>query len=308
MSVVYVMRRADGVGPVKIGCTKYPVQRLAQQQLWSPEPLEIIGTAPGGFKDEGRLHREFAEYRLHGEWFEASCQVLALVAKICATGELPPANVNDKWERICDMYRSGMTLAAIGGEFGITRERVRQILRRAGVPSAGRRPSCRAKVTKAHVKQMIALAPAMSVREIAERLGLNRQNVYTHLCKNGVKAKVGKRQCRPDTIERAFAIAADYKSGMKTREIAGKYGTQQATIYRFLKVANVKATRSATKLSLPDHEIATLYERGASLLTLAAKYGVGQKTIRRRLTDHGVSIRSRVGAVLLANTRDAAQC
>lgn len=41
--------------------------------------------------------------------------------------------ISERNERIASMFRQGLTLEVIGGEFGITRERVRQILKKAGV-------------------------------------------------------------------------------------------------------------------------------------------------------------------------------
>lgn len=308
MSLVYFMRRADGVGPVKIGCTKFPVQRLAAQQLWSPEPLEIVASAEGSFKDEARLHREYADYRLHGEWFEASRPVLALLARVNATGVLPSPSVDDKWERMGALYRSGNTLQEIGDEFGVTRERVRQILRKSGVPTMGHRGSKNYKVTREQVAEILALAPRYSASEIARHLGIARQNVFNHLRKHGVAARRGRMGPRSATIEKAMAIADDYVAGLKTREIAERHGLMQPEIYRFLKVAGVKTLRGkkVLKLDLNDSEIVAAYEAGSSLVTIAAKHDVATTTIRKRLVAHGVRLRDRIDSVKLANARRAA--
>lgn len=54
-------------------------------------------------------------------------------SEILATSVLP---LREQWRarrgRILAMRKSGSTLAAIGGEFGITRERVRQIVNKYG--------------------------------------------------------------------------------------------------------------------------------------------------------------------------------
>ena len=52
MGMVYFMRRADGIGPIKIGHSKSPSQRLRSTQIWSPEILEVVASAPGTFLDE----------------------------------------------------------------------------------------------------------------------------------------------------------------------------------------------------------------------------------------------------------------
>jgi hypothetical protein len=49
---------------------------------------------------------------------------------------LPARGPIDRNERIVGMYRQGLTLAKIGESFGLSRERVRQVLKKAGVTRA----------------------------------------------------------------------------------------------------------------------------------------------------------------------------
>lgn len=60
-----------GDGPVKIGSTHGdPNRRLKELQTGSSEPLRLLGTLDGA-EWERELHERFAEWRLHGEWFDA---------------------------------------------------------------------------------------------------------------------------------------------------------------------------------------------------------------------------------------------
>lgn len=245
MSYVYFMRRADGVGPIKIGCSKVPIHRLEAHQHWSPEILEIVATVEGGFTDEQRLHRQFASYRLHGEWFEASRPVLATVAKAASAGRLPAPTMDDRWERISALYRQGHTLDYIGDQFSITRERVRQILRKNGVASLGHRPELsRTAPAWGKVAQIVELAKAgRTISEIAEAIGDGAHNIRSVLKSEGVKAKRGKRVPSEASFALATEIAADYKNGLRTADIAARHGFSQPQIYRYLKLAGVKPSR-----------------------------------------------------------------
>lgn len=248
MNLIYFMRRADGVGPIKIGCSRTPERRLRAMQIWSPEPLEILASVPGDFSDEQRLHRDLADYRLHHEWFEASRKVLAVVATAAATGALPAAGANDKWVRIEALYRSGKTLAEIGQEYGITRERVRQILRKAGVPSFGLRPfvGVRQSIASQNADKVISLAEGgATVMDITREIGCCPASVRSFLRHHGVKetpAKPGAK-FRPDTLERAQAIARDYEAGLTVAEITTRNSVNAAEIYRALKRVGSTASR-----------------------------------------------------------------
>lgn len=68
-SVLYVIGQ-PGTAIVKIGKTGNVESRLRAIQTGSPVPLAVLWWHVGGDELERPLHREFKEYRLHGEWFD----------------------------------------------------------------------------------------------------------------------------------------------------------------------------------------------------------------------------------------------
>ena len=77
---VYFIRAEHG-GPVKIGISNKIAYRLAALQTANPYRLRVIGVIPhGGEACERLLHRDFAQCRLHGEWFEWNSEFERLFA------------------------------------------------------------------------------------------------------------------------------------------------------------------------------------------------------------------------------------
>ena len=66
--LVYFVQAGDD-GPVKIGFSRAPAQRVADLQTSNPAPLRLLATIPGCLVSEAMLHREFGEHRIRGEWF-----------------------------------------------------------------------------------------------------------------------------------------------------------------------------------------------------------------------------------------------
>lgn len=66
---VYVIGNAES-RLVKIGSTRDVAQRLANLQVGSPAPLHLILSVRTNAYAERALHRHFAPYRRHGEWFD----------------------------------------------------------------------------------------------------------------------------------------------------------------------------------------------------------------------------------------------
>lgn len=91
-------------GRLKIGYTKgNPGKRLRALQTGSPSKLYLMAVHPGTPELERRLHQQFSDARLHGEWFDASDDLLVHLAEVCALtialnesmGEVPP-----EWAKI----------------------------------------------------------------------------------------------------------------------------------------------------------------------------------------------------------------
>lgn len=81
---VYFMRPIGAEGPVKIGWSAQPYERLASMATWSPQPLEIAATIEGDRTLERRFHHRFRHSYSHREWFLASSDLSEVIARIVA--------------------------------------------------------------------------------------------------------------------------------------------------------------------------------------------------------------------------------
>lgn len=79
---IYFMRPVGMAGPIKIGCSTCVHERLESLAVWSPFPLEVIYTEPGGYKLEQKIHQAFADYHSHREWFHPGERLLTSIGKL----------------------------------------------------------------------------------------------------------------------------------------------------------------------------------------------------------------------------------
>jgi hypothetical protein len=75
--LVYFAKPVGLEGPIKIGCTYQPQERIIALSVWSPFPIELLVAIPGSFKLERNLHECFADRHSHREWFNPSEKLLA---------------------------------------------------------------------------------------------------------------------------------------------------------------------------------------------------------------------------------------
>lgn len=85
---VYFIKPVGQAGPIKVGHSAYPPERLGSLQTWSFVELEIISRFAGTRADEKAIHQRFADCQVRGEWFEAVEDLVSLAEGIRAGGKL----------------------------------------------------------------------------------------------------------------------------------------------------------------------------------------------------------------------------
>ena len=89
---VYFLRPVGEPGPVKIGWSALPTERLKTYQAWSPVLLELVARTRGGESLERRFHAKFRHLHMHGEWFRADPELTDTIAQVAA-GTFDPARL-----------------------------------------------------------------------------------------------------------------------------------------------------------------------------------------------------------------------
>lgn len=116
---VYFIKPVGADGPVKIGCSILPTDRLSALTTWSPVKLEIAATIKGDEELERRFHTAFLENRSHAEWFLGCDRLTAVIAQVAAGTfdvsslpagrRLPAKRINGVWS---DYSRLGASMGA----------------------------------------------------------------------------------------------------------------------------------------------------------------------------------------------------
>jgi hypothetical protein len=134
---VYFLQ-VEGCGPVKIGCALKPIGRLQSLRAWCPYQLDLIATAPGDLAQEKTLHAQFAEHRLHYEWYAPHQSLMDLIETVKETGSLP-SNISTQGrglvfssvDDVCELFGGQAETARL---LDIDISAISQWKRRASIP------------------------------------------------------------------------------------------------------------------------------------------------------------------------------
>lgn len=142
----------------------------------------------------------------------------------------------EKKKSIIEMYRSGVTMAAIGEANGVSRQYVHRILVNEGIERRSYNGVSEHRMEPSEKTLRIAsmYKDGLSLETIGREIGLSITTVRYHLKRAGVKPRPSG--VRPllsnETCELIRAIVSD--GGQTHRELAVKYSVSASTISRII--------------------------------------------------------------------------
>lgn len=94
---IYFVKPVGMQGPIKIGVSWKPIDRLENLMLWSPFPLEIVLSFDGDCALEKNIHDCFADCHSHKEWFHPSERLITAIDRIKSGEDVRDViNLDDK--------------------------------------------------------------------------------------------------------------------------------------------------------------------------------------------------------------------
>ncbi|MFB8166021.1 GIY-YIG nuclease family protein [Streptomyces rubiginosohelvolus] len=109
---VYLIGSTDS-SLVKIGWTDNPKRRLRDLQTGSPVLLQLLAVFEGGPIVEAELHRQFADQRRHGEWFDLGPDPVAVVSPFVKAAQVEEDERTGRRQPVHDVATSGPLTAEV---------------------------------------------------------------------------------------------------------------------------------------------------------------------------------------------------
>lgn len=155
---------------------------------------------------------------------------------------------NERLAKMKKMYADDHTLQQVGDEFGLSRERVRQILSGAGVETrdAGPRPQTELTKTEKKIAKLYDKGEK-SPSDLMMEYDITYYSLRRILKRAGVDLKPKGYFVRGPEYDKADEVVRDYKAKMKIKDIAKKYGFPAPTkVYQILRRKGIEPNRHGT--------------------------------------------------------------
>jgi transposase len=138
---------------------------------------------------------------------------------------MPPSRNTAREREVVTMFKQGMKASDIARHFGVSRERIRQMLARGGSQTS--QPTIADRLDLADLFRRYQAGER--IEDLAQEVEISRQYLYDLFRKHGFTKS---RKGRPYkwTAQRVAEMHRDYMAGMTQNELAKKYGVKQTYI------------------------------------------------------------------------------
>ncbi len=201
-------------------------------------------------------------------------------------------------EEIATLWAAGETVPGMAARTGISREIVRDRLRRAGALEFLFRNRHRhvQEVFERRGAGLIASYQAgASIAALAARAGIGHQTLANYLVANGVTLRHERLRARQKLEARGAEMIAAYEAGATLAALGRDAGVTPRTFKTYLAAHGVAIRdphqRVREILEARGAELIAAYEAGASVAALAGEAGVCSPTLSTFLEARGVRLR-----------------
>lgn len=113
--IYFLQSSLDPNGPIKIGYSRAPKERLKALRAANSEQLKMILSIKGGMKDEYALHEKFAHLRHEGtEWFDPKPELLDFIkSQKFEDCEDPRENLSEELQEILGVLGENIKLCRL---------------------------------------------------------------------------------------------------------------------------------------------------------------------------------------------------
>jgi DNA-binding NarL/FixJ family response regulator len=148
--------------------------------------------------------------------------------------------INERDSGVIDAHKRGYTLGQIGKQFSITRERVRQILLRAGISDRNGFESFSTAIESRNAEIATAYVGGEEIADLAVKHDLSYGTVQNLILAHPIsretyQARTPRRIAASKARQLVLALAEAYRSGASVKTIADAYGMSTMTVYSRLK-------------------------------------------------------------------------
>jgi len=288
-SQIYRILCSAGVGRRSRGRVKRPREHLTEREQEAVRRYT-----------QGLAAREVAAS------LDLSIQQVYEVLRFAGVNRRPPGShpTRSRDKQVARLYvEEGLSLEEAGARFGLTPERVRQILERAGVRrrDGGASLSPEEEVQRDQEIVRLYVEEGLSLEKAGARLGLTSERVRQKLERRGVSPRNGScRLTHEQQARRDQEIVRLYvEEGLSLKKIGARFGLSDFAVRHILERAGVTRRAGGLCHLLRDQqmhrnrEIVRLYvEESLTGKELGARFGLSETGISYTLRRAGVHRRS----------------